>query len=119
MNPPTTPPSLTPEEAQRLLAANRATIDALDRQIVDLLNDRTRMAEKIGQAKMVLGTPVQEPRREDNVFRNVTLHNKGPMPDEALRRIYEQIMMEMRSLQGMQREPGSQGNTGIPEEKAK
>ena len=48
---------------------------------------------------------VQEPRREENVFRNVTTHNKGPIPDDALRRIYETIMMEMRALQGMQREP--------------
>jgi len=99
----TTP--LTMEEAQRLLAENRATIDALDRRIVDLLNERTKMAEQIGRAKMVLGSPVQEPRREENVVRNVTLHNKGPMPDEAVRRIYEQIMVEMRALQGMQREP--------------
>lgn len=97
---------MTPDEAQRLLSENRARIDALDRKIVDLLNDRTAMAKEIGRAKTVLGSPVQEPRREENVFRNVTLHNKGPMPDEALRRIYEQIMREMRALQGMEREPG-------------
>lgn len=98
---------MTPEDAQRLLAENRAKIDALDRKIVDLLNERTSMAEQIGQAKAVLGTPVQEARREENVFRNVTVHNHGPMPDEALRRIYECIMTEMRTLQGMQRQPRS------------
>jgi chorismate mutase/prephenate dehydratase len=91
-----------------MLAENRAKIDALDRKIVDLLNERTKMAEQIGRAKMVLGSPVQEPRREENVFRNVTLHNHGPMPDDALRRIYEQIMVEMRALQGMQREPNGE-----------
>ena len=99
---------MTEEEAQRLLAENRAKIDALDRKLVDLLNERTAMAQEIGRAKLVLGTPVQEPRREENVFRNVTLHNKGPMPDEAVRRIYEAIILEMRALQGMQREPESQ-----------
>jgi chorismate mutase/prephenate dehydratase len=98
---------MTPEDAQRLLAENRAKIDALDRKIVDLLNERTMMAEQIGQAKFVLNSPVQEPRREENVFRNVTVHNHGPMPDDALRRIYECIMAEMRVLQGMQREPRS------------
>lgn len=96
---------MTPDEAQRILADNRARIDALDRKIVDLLNERTSMAKDIGRAKSVLGAPVQEAKREENVFRNVTLHNKGPMPDEALRRIYEHIMLEMRTLQGMQREP--------------
>jgi chorismate mutase-like protein len=94
---------MTPEDAQRLLTENRAKIDSLDRKIVDLLNERTAMAQQIGQAKAVLGTPVQEPRREENVFRNVTVHNRGPMPDEAVRRIYECIMTEMRALQGMQR----------------
>jgi chorismate mutase len=62
------------------------------------------MVEGIGRAKTTLGTPVQEPRREENVYRNVTVHNHGPMPDDALRRIYEAIMTEMRILQGMQRE---------------
>jgi chorismate mutase/prephenate dehydratase len=96
---------MTSEDAQRLLSENRAKIDGLDRKIVDLLNERTRMVEDIGRAKTVLGTVVQEPRREENVFRNVTTHNKGPIPDDALRRIYEHIMLEMRALQGMQREP--------------
>ncbi|MEO5922764.1 MAG: chorismate mutase [Bryobacteraceae bacterium] len=96
---------MTPEEAQRLLADNRAKIDSLDRKIVDLLNERTKMVEDIGRAKTALATPVLEPRREENVFRNVTTHNRGPIPDDALRRIYENIMMEMRALQGMQREP--------------
>ena len=96
---------MTPEEAQRLLTDNRAKVDSLDRKIVDLLNERTGMAQEIGRAKTVLGSPVQEPRREDNVIRNVTTHNRGPMPDDAVRRIYETIMTEMRSLQGMQREP--------------
>jgi chorismate mutase/prephenate dehydratase len=101
---------MTPEEAQRLLADNRAKIDALDRKIVDLLNERTRMAQEIGQAKLALSAAVFEPRREENVVRNVTLHNKGPMPDEALRRIYENIMKEMRALQGMQRGEDEIGN---------
>ncbi|MEO8097106.1 MAG: chorismate mutase [Acidobacteriota bacterium] len=95
---------MTPEEAQRELSDSRGKIDSLDRKIVDLLNERTKMAQDIGRAKTVLGTPVQEPRREESVFRNVTVHNHGPMPDEALKRIYEQIMLEMRTLQGMQRE---------------
>lgn len=92
---------MTPEEARRLLEESRAKIDSLDRKLVDLLNERTRMAADIGRAKSVLGMQVLEPRREESVFRNVTVHNRGPIPDDALRRIYEQIMREMRELQGM------------------
>jgi chorismate mutase/prephenate dehydratase len=101
-------PAMSPEDAQRLLAENRAKIDSLDRKIVDLLNERTKMAVEIGRAKSVLTAPVVEPRREENVFRNVTVHNKGPMPDEALKRIYECIILEMRALQNMRRDSEQQ-----------
>ena len=95
---------LTPEEAQRLLTDSRAKIDSLDRKLVDLLNQRTLMVEDIGRAKTTLGSPVLELRREENVFRNVMLHNHGPIPNDALKRIFEEIMREMRALQGMKRE---------------
>ncbi|MEP7352847.1 MAG: chorismate mutase [Acidobacteriota bacterium] len=100
-----TTPNITKEEAQRLLSDSRAKIDSLDRKIVDLLNQRTLMVEDIGRAKTALGTPVLEPRREENVFRNVMLHNHGPISNEALKCVFEQIMKEMRALQGMKREP--------------
>ncbi len=93
---------MTQEEAQRLLAESRAKIDSCDRKLVDLLNDRTRMVEDIGRAKKTLAMEVLEPRREESVYRNVLLHNRGPIPDEALQRIFEQIIEEMRALQGLQ-----------------
>ena len=99
---------MTPEEARRLLEDSRAKIDSLDRKLVDLLNERTRMAAEIGRAKSVLEMQILEPRREESVFRNVTVHNHGPIPNEALKRIYEQIMKEMRALQGMKATPGGQ-----------
>jgi chorismate mutase/prephenate dehydratase len=93
--------TMTPEEARRLLDDSRAKIDSLDRKLVDLLNERTRMAAEIGRAKSVLAMQILEPRREESVFRNVTVHNRGPIPNDALRRIYQQIMQEMRALQDM------------------
>ena len=98
--------TLTPEAARRLLEANRAKIDSLDRKLVDLLNARTRLAAQIGRAKGVLGMRILEPGREEDVFRNVASHNPGPIPNDALKRIYKQIMREMRSLQGMKKPAG-------------
>jgi chorismate mutase len=92
---------MTREEAERLLMENRAKIDSCDRKLVDLLNERTRMVHDIGRAKEALGMQVFEAKREDSVFRNVRLHNHGPIPDESLERIYKQIIEEMRALQGM------------------
>jgi chorismate mutase len=90
---------MTKDEAVRLLKESRARIDDLDRQLVELLNRRTRIVEDIGRAKEASGLPIYEPNREEDVFRNVFSHNQGPLTTEALRGIYERIMDEMRSLQ--------------------
>lgn len=95
---------MTPEEARRLLAECRGKIDAIDSQVVDLLNRRTQIVEDIGRAKEVAGLPIYEPKREDDVYRNILAHNSGPLSADALRRIYERVIDEMRSLQHMRRD---------------
>jgi len=81
------------------LAECRDKIDAVDRKLVALLNERTRIVEDIGQIKQHLTLPIYEPKREDEVFRNVTRENQGPLTAEALKRIFERIIDEMRSIQ--------------------
>lgn len=89
------------------LADCRRRIDDLDLRILALLNERTQVVEEIGRIKQELGLPIYEPKREDDVFRNVTMHNTGPLPAEAVRRLFERIIDEMRTLQRMRREaPG-------------
>jgi len=95
---------MTREEALAALAQYRDEIDALDLRLLELLNERTRVVEKIGQVKESMHLPVYEPKREDAVFTNVTSHNPGPLTPEALKRIFERIIDEMRSLQKMQRQ---------------
>jgi chorismate mutase len=101
---------MTPEEAQRLLAETRARIDTIDRKLVELLNDRIRANEHIGRAKEAAGLPVYEPQREEEVYRNILEHNQhseGPITPDALRRIFERIIDEMRSLQHRRRAANS------------
>ena len=87
------------EDGIRILRECRDRIDALDRRILDLINERTRVVEQIGQVKQDLKMPIYEPKREDEVFRNVTENNHGPMPSEAMRRVFERIIDEMRTVQ--------------------
>ena len=47
----------TLDEARQLLNESRAKIDSVDRKIVDLLNDRTRMVEDIGRSKIARHLP--------------------------------------------------------------
>jgi len=86
------------------LADCRRRIDQIDIRILALLNERTKIVEEIGRIKQELGLPIYEPKREDDVFNNVVTHNEGPLPPEAVRRLFERIIDEMRTLQRMRRE---------------
>jgi len=90
---------MTKEEARARLDEFRVSIDAVDRRIVDLLNERTRVVEEIGRVKRHSDLPIYEPKREEQVFANITGHNQGPLSPEAVRRIFERIIDEMRTIQ--------------------
>ena len=97
---------MTGEEALRVLAESRKAIDAIDLRLLELLNQRTRVVEEIGRAKESAGMPIYEPKREEDVFRNVIGHNDGPLSADAVKSIFERIIDEMRSLQKMRRKSG-------------
>jgi chorismate mutase len=77
----------------------RIRIDALDRQLVELLSERARAAQTIGNLKAATSLPVYEPDREKIIYANVRAANKGPLPDIELTHIYERIIDVMRALQ--------------------
>ena len=90
---------MTPEEARQKLEEYRVVIDQIDRRIVALLNERTEIVECIGRVKRESQMPVYEPRREDQVFANIAEANRGPIGNDAVRRIFERIIDEMRGIQ--------------------
>jgi len=90
---------MTLEEAKAVLGACRHEIDGIDRRLVALLNERARVVERIGQAKQDVALPVYEPKREDEVYANIMSANDGPIDNGAIRRIFERIIDEMRTLQ--------------------
>jgi chorismate mutase len=91
-------PSLN-DTPQTRLAACREQIDDLDRRLVALLNERTAIVEQIGLAKKDAQMAVYEPKREDAVYANIAASNGGPLTNDALQRIFERIMDEMRKIQ--------------------
>ena len=90
---------MTIEAAQEALAVCRDRIDEVDRRILQLLNERTRIVEEIGRIKHAVSLPVYEPKREDQVFANISTHNEGPLSNDAARRVFERIIDEMRKIQ--------------------
>ena len=81
-------------------------IDAVDVKLLHLLNERTRIVEEIGRVKRGAQLPIYEPKREDQVFENVTSHNAGPLTPDAVKRIFERIIDEMRTIQRNRMESG-------------
>ena len=77
----------------------RILIDDVDRRIVALLNERTRVVEEIGRVKREAKLAIYEPKRESEVFDNIASHNRGPLSGDGLKRIFERIIDEMRRVQ--------------------
>jgi len=77
----------------------RKEIDELDKEIVRLLNARTRAAMAIGRLKQESAAPVYVPAREKQVFEKVMGLNGGPLTDAHLRAIYREIMSAAISME--------------------
>lgn len=102
---------MTREDALKALEEYRVLIDALDLRLLAALNERTLVVEEIGRVKRAGKLPIYEPRREDQVFENVTSHNSGPLTQEAVKRIFERIIDEMRSIQRIRMESSEDGDS--------
>ena len=100
---------MTSDAAAKALADCRDRINAIDRRLVALLNERTRIVQQIGRIKQECKMPIYEPKREDEVLRNIVESNAGPMANDAAKRIFERIIDEMRSLQKLQMEATRDG----------
>ena len=77
----------------------RQQIDKLDHELVKILNQRSHVANKIGHVKQQLGLPVYDPAREKEVLENVIQANPGPLPPDAIQRLFERVIDETRSLE--------------------
>ncbi|RPI39045.1 MAG: prephenate dehydratase [Betaproteobacteria bacterium] len=74
----------------------RDQIDSIDERLVALLNERARLAQRIGHLKQ---GSAYRPDREAQVLRRVRELNQGPLPEEAISRLYTEIMSACRSLE--------------------
>jgi chorismate mutase/prephenate dehydratase len=81
------------------LAEHRQAIDRLDREIVKLLNERTKHACAIGEYKLQHGQEIYAPHREQAVLQRICGLNEGPIRDSAMRAIYREIMSSSLSLE--------------------
>jgi len=70
----------------------RIQIDALDKQIVELLNSRARVVVEVGKIKQQQNLPIFAPDREKAVFEKVRSLNAGPLANRCLEAVYRELM---------------------------
>lgn len=92
-------PHVPEEPSEDDMVPYRERIDILDRAMLQIMNERVKCAHSIGAIKKKLGMPVYVPSREDEVLRNVIAGNVGPLSDAAVRRLFERVIDETRSLE--------------------
>lgn len=91
-------PAVTPSPA-RDLPALRDRIDAIDRRLLGLLNERATVAAEIGEIKKADGTPAFRPEREAAVLDGLKRSNTGPLPNASVAPIWREIMSACRALE--------------------
>lgn len=85
--------------ADKDLDAWREKIDALNEQILALVNARAECALAVGEIKRAAGLPLYAPKREMAVLNQIKSLNKGPLSHEAVQRIFKQIIDESLRLE--------------------
>jgi chorismate mutase-like protein len=81
----------------------RVQIDAVDRELLELLNRRAALANEVGDIKRVEGSPVFRPEREAQVIHGLQTANAGPLKGDSVAHIWREIMSACRALEAPQR----------------
>ncbi|MCC6319418.1 MAG: chorismate mutase [Gemmatimonadaceae bacterium] len=90
----------TPQDAVRQLARLREEIELLDRQIIELVVQRARLAEEAGEAKRVAGLPLLDPVREARVMETAAeAARQAGIPDADVRQIFRLLITIARKSQ--------------------
>lgn len=87
----------------KTLAELRIAIDALDQDLLKLLNQRATLAHQVGEIKRIDGSAVFRPERENQVIANLQANNAGPLESNNVAIIWREIMSACRSLEAPQR----------------
>jgi chorismate mutase/prephenate dehydratase len=81
------------------LAALRAEIDRIDRELVGLMNARAEVARQIGHLKKSSGQETYDPSREEMVLERVTATSQGPLSADSLKAVYRELISGSRAIE--------------------
>ncbi len=77
----------------------RSQIEKIDQKIVELLNRRAKVSQRIGELKKKKSLPIFDPARESKLLSKIKSFSKGPLNPDSLSAIYREIISACLSLQ--------------------
>jgi len=77
----------------------RGRLDSVNLQLLELLSERARIAQEIGQEKEKQGVPKYDPVREKKMLDELVALNKGPFDNETIRHLFKQVFQASLKLQ--------------------
>jgi chorismate mutase len=86
-------------QTQEKVRELRERVDEVDRELIRALNERARIVQEIMALKAEAGTPVYDPKREEEILQKVVEQNTGPIYDSSMRDIFELILHRIRDLE--------------------
>lgn len=81
------------------LSRHRSEIDEIDGRLLELLNRRARAVLSLAKVKRREGLPTLAPDREQALLAALENNNRGPLPPEAVRAVFGEIVSACRALQ--------------------
>lgn len=87
------------ESTHQSLESLRKAIDQIDADILNYLNERARIVQKVGHLKNQNAVDFYIPSREKAIFDRLTDANSGPLGSEAIRSIFREIISACRALE--------------------
>jgi chorismate mutase-like protein len=88
-----------PPAANPALLSLRTQIDAVDRELLTLLNRRAALALEVGEVKKKEGSVAFRPEREAQVIDGLKAQNPGPLESDSVAPIWREIMSACRALE--------------------
>ena len=76
----------------------RKEIQRLDRDLLKLLSDRSRAAQKLAEIRQHEGAALYDLNEEQQGLVELLIQNKGPLSEPAVRAIYREVLGAARSL---------------------
>ncbi|OGV46016.1 MAG: chorismate mutase [Lentisphaerae bacterium GWF2_44_16] len=77
----------------------RQEIDAIDKNIIKLINERYRHVQEVGKWKKNCSHAIYVPEREKSLLENLEKFNEGPLTNKTLRAVYREIMSGALALE--------------------